>query len=121
MSILFHIVKKDAWLKALDLNVYEPESLKKEGFIHFSTSDQLLKVANTRFKGQEDLLVLIVAEKSLITDLRYEDCADEGDQFPHLYRKLKSSEVVSFVDFRPHNDGTFTLPLEITNLIKNTI
>ncbi|MEK9531567.1 MAG: DUF952 domain-containing protein [Alphaproteobacteria bacterium] len=53
-----------------------------DGFIHFSTKDQLKTTARMHFKGQEDLVLIEVDAKYL--PLKWEPSRG-GNLFPHLY------------------------------------
>jgi uncharacterized protein (DUF952 family) len=92
--MLFHIASRTAW----ESKPYEPFSLAEEGFIHFSTADQYLRVADARFKGVEDL-VLLVVDENRTGPWKYEDSDSTGELFPHLYGPLDPDAVVEVRDF----------------------
>ena len=63
----------------------------KDGFIHFSTADQMKETAEKHFHGQTDLQLLQID----ITDLNIVWEVSRGGQlFPHLYDVLPLSAVV---------------------------
>lgn len=109
MSYIFHITSRPAWETAQALGVYQDESLATEGFIHCSTHEQVLFVANAFFQGQSDLLLLKIDPDRLQSELRYDDVEPLG-HFPHLYGPLNTNAVVQVVDFVPAGDGTFQWP-----------
>ncbi len=92
MAFIYHLVQPKAWEKALDLGVYRPESLKTEGFIHFSTREQVLQSATRFFTEDRELVVVEVHEKRLKPHLRYEE-GEPGQSFPHYYQSLPLSLV----------------------------
>lgn len=49
-EILLHIAKKSDWESVQESGVYGDFSIKKDGFIHCSTLDQLVDVANNNLK-----------------------------------------------------------------------
>lgn len=65
-----------------------------DGYIHFSTAQQLPETLARHFAGEEDLQLLSCDPAALAPDLRWEPSRG-GDLFPHLYRALHMSDVVS--------------------------
>lgn len=64
-----------------------------DGYIHFSTAQQVEGTAAKHFAGEVDLMLVAVETDRLGTDLKWE--VSRGDQlFPHLYRILKMDDVV---------------------------
>jgi|YNPNPStandDraft_1061719.scaffolds.fasta_scaffold11282_4 uncharacterized protein (DUF952 family) len=106
--ILFHILTASDWESAREAGVYRPESLNREGFIHFSMRDQLLRVANALFRGQRDLVVLEVESTLLQAPLRLEPPLEGGKElFPHLYGALNLDAVRAVGTLTPAGDGAF--------------
>ena len=103
--LIAHIASRAAWDHAG--GTYEPGSLAAEGFIHFSTPRQVLRVAEERFRGVDDLLLLLVDDDRLHAPVKYED------GFPHLYGPLNLDAVVDALPFEPGPDGTFELPAQL--------
>jgi len=107
--MIVHICRKEEWKSAQQVGVYEAESLHLEGFIHCSRHEQVLKVANAYFQGNDDLVLLCIDQVKLTGELLWED--SDGDVFPHLYGSLNLDAVIAVVDFPPESDGVFrTLP-----------
>jgi len=114
---IYHIVSQAAWQAG---QPYRPESLTREGFIHFSRLDQVLGVANAFYGGQRGLLLLEVAPERLTSELRWEAPVHPAtpargplppaDLFPHLYGPLNPEAVLAAHPFEPRADGTFVLP-----------
>lgn len=88
---------------------YRPDSLRTEGFIHFSVRSQIVAVANRLYRGRKNLL-LLQHHAPLACEVRWEDCYQAGERFPHLYGALPVSCVSQTIAFPPNEDGTFTLP-----------
>ncbi|MFD2740882.1 DUF952 domain-containing protein [Sulfitobacter aestuarii] len=63
-----------------------------DGYVHFSTSEQVAETAAKHFAGQDDLFLLAVKTDDLGADLRWETSRNDA-LFPHLYRKLRLSDV----------------------------
>lgn len=76
-----------------------------DGFIHFSTADQVRETAAKHFRNQDDLVVLAVEGESLGEDLVWETSRG-GALFPHLYRPLALADVVWMKTLPMQADGT---------------
>ena len=113
MSFIYHIVEKDYFHQQEKLEHYVAPSLAEVGFIHFSKTDQLLQVANSFYKGQNQLYLLKVDETALKAELKMEpplEAPHSGLLFPHLYGPLNWDAVVGKIDWHAGEDGTFSLP-----------
>ena len=110
MTHILHMTERSAWQAAQASGEYTAVSLTTEGFIHCSTPTQLLGVANSLYKGQPDLIILVIDPARVAPDIIYEDCYETGQQFPHIYGSLATTAVTRIVDFPCQPDGTFTLP-----------
>jgi glutathione S-transferase len=70
-------------------------------------------VADARYSGAPDLVLLCVATDRLTAPLR-DEVSDAGEEtFPHLYGTLNLDAVVAVVPF-PEGPSGFTLPAEVT-------
>ena len=109
--MIFHIAPESDWEAAIAAGSYAADSLASEGFIHFSNSDQVARVAAARFAGREDLLLLCVEPERLRAPLRYET-GDPGsaELFPHLYGPLELDAVAAVRRYRAGAEG-FPTPL----------
>jgi uncharacterized protein (DUF952 family) len=85
--VILHITTRSAWAAAEAAGRYEADSLATEGFIHLSEPHQVLRVADARFRGTTDDLVLLRVDPArLVAPLRHEvGEAETGETFPHLY------------------------------------
>jgi uncharacterized protein (DUF952 family) len=81
--------------------------LLAEGFIHCSDSHQVVWVANQRFRGRQDLVLLHIDPAQLGLEVRYENLEGGIQQFPHVYGAIPVSAVVEVAAFQPSDDGTF--------------
>jgi uncharacterized protein (DUF952 family) len=81
---------------------------RRDGFIHFSTADQLAGTLAKHFAGQENLVLLAVEAGALGDRLKWETSRG-GKLFPHLYGKLKTSQAAKPVRILLVN-GTHKLP-----------
>lgn len=114
--MILHIARQSDWQRAQDEGSYRIDSLATEGFIHCSTPEQVLGPANAFYRGQDDLIILVIEPARLEAALVYEDVIDSGQDFPHIYGSLNLDAVVSIVTFPPDCDGRFSLPPAIAVL-----
>jgi uncharacterized protein (DUF952 family) len=119
MALIYHITTHSEWEHAQQTGEHRAESLTTQGFIHFSTREQVTRVANAVFRGQPGLVLLCVDTDKLTAELHIE-AADTtvhvdhaaNEQFPHLYGALNLDAVVGVVEFPPLADGAFAFPPE---------
>ena len=107
MRLVFHLTTRDAWEEALVRGRYSADTLATEGFIHCSDADQFVWVANTRFRGRTDLVLLHISEDRLDADVRRENLEGGTALFPHVYGPLAVDAVVGVTAFPPSPDGRF--------------
>jgi uncharacterized protein (DUF952 family) len=108
-KIILHICNKNTWEESLKNLKYEGDTLKTEGFIHCSTKEQVIEVANYIFKGKEDLILLAIDESKVTPEIKYED-AGNGKFYPHIYGPLNTDAVIKTFEFNSNKDGNFELP-----------
>ncbi len=105
---LFHIAPAPDWEEAKSRGAYRPASLDSEGFIHLSTEEQWLRVANTFYRDRDGLLLLELDEGRLGEALRWDRVGDE--RFPHLYGPLEVSSIVAVHPLVRDDEGAFVVP-----------
>jgi uncharacterized protein (DUF952 family) len=110
MAIVFHITTRKAWNSALAEGNYLTETFPLEGFIHCSTHDQVIQVANLRFRGQTGLVLLSIDTDKVKAEIVYENLEGGQQLFPHIYGELNIDAVVRVAEFEAGADGYFTLP-----------
>lgn len=91
--IIYKIFRQNEWqdLRQNGQTMGAPVDLK-DGYIHFSTSEQLAGTLAKHFTNETDLVLLALDAAGFGKDLIWEE-ARGGDLFPHLYRELRLSEV----------------------------
>lgn len=63
-----------------------------DGYIHFSTAQQVVETAARHFAGVDNLVLAAVDENALSDLLKWEPSRG-GALFPHLYRELRLKDV----------------------------
>lgn len=113
MPIIFHITTLEAWTRAVPQGAYQPKTFTTEGFIHCSTRDQVIKVANARFRGQAGLVLLLIDTDRVTAEIIYENLEGGQQLFPHIYGELHIDAVAKVAEFEPGAEGHFELPAAV--------
>lgn len=93
MALIYHLILPKEWEKTLNKSSYAPASLAEEGFIHFSTQEQVLRTAERFYGDQSEMVVLEVSEKQVKPHLKWETA--DGEQFPHVYSGLPLEAIAN--------------------------
>ncbi|MBV8856955.1 MAG: DUF952 domain-containing protein [Acidobacteria bacterium] len=112
MAIIFHIAARAEWDRGEAEGAYRTASLAAEGFIHCSTREQVARVAETRFRGRQDLILLSIDSDRVGAEIRYENTEGGRELFPHIYGELNADAVVRAAEIEIPESGDFTLPLD---------
>jgi uncharacterized protein (DUF952 family) len=90
---IYKVLRPAEWTEAQARNVFSgsPDDLR-DGFIHFSTREQLKETIERHFAGEPDLVVLEVDAAALGEALKWEPSRG-GALFPHLYGELPLDAV----------------------------
>lgn len=80
-----------------------------DGYIHFSTAEQVAETLTKHFAGQTDLLLVEVDTARLGDALKWEPSRG-GVLFPHLYGDLELSAVTRVMALPRGPDGRHALP-----------
>ena len=98
------------WVRAEKTGEYTADSLESQGFIHMSTEQQVIPVANSFYKDSEDLVLLYIDSAKIKESLRWEGKDDIGEDFPHLYSSLPLDAVIRVEDFYKDDSGNYLMP-----------
>jgi len=107
---IYHMCRRAEWERAVLGGVYPGSSQDvADGFMHFSTAEQIVESAARHRAGQDDLVLLAVEEERLGEVLRWERSRG-GALFPHLYGPLPLDAVVA-LPLGP--DGAHIFPAQV--------
>jgi len=94
MTLIFHIARKAEWIKARPLGYYSGTiEDHSDGFIHFSTDEQIVESAAKHRAGETELILIACSTKLLGSQLKWEPSRN-GDFFPHFYGNLPLEAVI---------------------------
>lgn len=116
-TTLLHIAKKSDYEAAVATGAYVPPGFAADGFIHFSSPDQVLRVANFLFRGTPGLVLLLVDPARVKPVLKYENLEGGVELFPHVYGPLNLDAVIGTHGFPPGAGGCFALPEAVANAL----
>lgn len=89
-TTIYKICPEAMWREAERAGIFQgaPVDLA-DGFIHFSTAEQVVETAKKHFAGQDNLLLVAIDADGLGPQLKYE-VSRGGALFPHLYAPLET-------------------------------
>jgi len=107
--MIYKILRSDEWvaLQAQGETQGAPIDVA-DGYVHFSTAEQVLETAAKHFADAEGLVLLAYDETAMTGDLRWEPSRG-GALFPHLYGPLRHADMVWAKDL-PLVDGAHQFP-----------
>jgi release factor glutamine methyltransferase len=105
--LILHLCQREEWLKAQERGVFTSKSLDVEGFIHCSTPEQILQVANRFYRDIPDLSLLWIEPELISSKIRWEMA--DGTRFPHVYGPIDLTAIVNVTGLLPDVDGTYRL------------
>ncbi len=108
---IYHICTREDWEAAKAAGHYEgsPQD-RADGFIHFSTAEQVEASAAKHRTGQPGLVLLAVDPEALGDSLRWE-ASRVGALFPHLYGALPLAALRDVWELPLGPDSRHVFPL----------
>lgn len=93
MTLIYKIVSRSDWRAAEDAGVFNGAAIDlTDGYMHFSTAEQVEETAARHFAGRDDLLLVAIDAEPLGEALKWESSRG-GALFPHLYGALSLDAV----------------------------
>lgn len=113
MSTIYKIMSEAQWAKTKAAGEFAGAEIDlADGYIHFSTAQQVRETAAKHFANRSDLVLLSVNSDRLGDAIRWEPSRG-GDLFPHLYSILSIDDVI-MVDTMPlSEDGEHVFPVHV--------
>lgn len=97
-NLIYKVASRREWHTAKQSGTYEgsPDD-QRDGFIHFSTADQLAGTLAKHFAGQENLVLITIDADQLGNALKWEP-SRSGALFPHLFGALAVTSAKNIQD-----------------------
>lgn len=108
--ILYHITTQSQYQKYSSDPYYLPVGYLADGFIHCSTTDQVLKVAENYYKNDPELILLKIDLDLLTVPVKFENLEGGDELFPHIYGFLSKDAVIGVARLEQDNGGNFQMP-----------
>lgn len=109
-TTIYKIAPRDLWAQAEKAGTFTGAPVDiADGYIHFSTHEQVRETAAKHFAGQTDLLLISVDTDALGDALTYE-VSRGGALFPHLYTALPLSAVIKVEPLPFDENGLHIFP-----------
>ena len=109
-KVVYKICDRTLWSDAEKAGVFKGAEIDlADGFIHFSTFDQVASTLAKHFAGRKDLLLVAVDAETLGEKIIYEE-ARGGILFPHLYQPLSLDNVLWAKPIETDEDGQHIIP-----------
>lgn len=111
MSYVFKICPAEIWAEAEQKGVFIGAGIDlTDGFIHFSTAEQVAETAFLHFNGITGLVLMAVPADAI--DLVWEPSRG-GTLFPHLYGSLDVAKAAWVEELAVGGDGQHVFPASI--------
>ena len=108
--LIYRILPAAEWAKAEAAGAFRGTAHdSRDGFIHFSTAQQMAETAAKHYAGQHGLLLLAVDADALGPALKWERSRND-DLFPHLYGDLPVAAVRRIDPLPLGADGRHVFP-----------
>src|SRR5665213_2667767 len=109
-AMIYHMCPVEIWPAADAAGDYTGTADdRRDGFIHFSTGDQIAESARRHRAGQAGLLLIAVEPARLGDRLRWE-ASRGGALFPHVYGAMRPGEIASAAPLPLGPDGEHVFP-----------
>jgi uncharacterized protein (DUF952 family) len=110
MTTIYKICETAHWAAAQQAGEFRGSAVDvADGYIHFSTADQVAETAARHFAGMADLVLVAVAAGALGGALKWEPSRG-GALFPHLYGVLPMGAVRWAMPLRLDDRGRHVFP-----------
>ncbi len=113
MTVIYKIATRTLWREAEAAGTFTGAPIDVEdGYIHFSTAEQVRETARRHFAGVDDLVIAAIDSGRLGAELRHEPSRG-GQLFPHLYAPLSLDAVLWVKPLPLGADGSHQFPGEV--------
>jgi uncharacterized protein (DUF952 family) len=108
-DFVYHLARAAEWRASSGGEYRGSEEDRRDGFLHFSTREQIAASAALHRAGERDLVLLRARTEALGDALRWEPSRG-GTLFPHLYGALPLSAVEAADALPVDQNGVHVFP-----------
>ena len=110
MTVILKICDAADWAEAERSGLFQGSAIDlSDGYIHFSTAEQVAETASKHFAGRSDLVLVAVDAAMLGDKLRWETSRG-GALFPHLYADLPVTAALRVEPLLVDDTGRHVFP-----------
>lgn len=107
---IYKIVTPEQWGEASNTGIFKGAPIDlADGYIHFSTAEQVVETTEKHFKGKGQLFLLAFESEIFGDALKWEPSRG-GALFPHLYADLDPALCVAKYELVECDDGSHLFP-----------
>ncbi|MDJ0614127.1 MAG: DUF952 domain-containing protein [Rhizobiaceae bacterium] len=107
---IYKILTPEQWNDALAQGTFKGAPIDlTDGYIHFSTADQVEETADKHFKNTGDLMLVAFDGDAFGDSLKWETSRG-GALFPHLYLELDPKLAIEVYELAQKEDGSHQFP-----------
>ncbi|HET6511346.1 MAG TPA: DUF952 domain-containing protein [Candidatus Kapabacteria bacterium] len=110
--LIYHFTEQDTFERSKSAGSYKPTAFAKDGFIHCSTREQVLQIANGIAPRDTPLVLLEVETSKVRHEIIYENLEGGERLFPHIYGGIPHDAISRIWEFRADHNGRFNWPEE---------
>ncbi len=111
--MIYHFITETDLARDLTGDTFAPPSLTSEGFIHCSTLEQVLAVANFLAPYSEEMKLLAIDDSLVTPEIKWEDSMQDGRLFPHIYGTLNRNAITATHHLDWDGEEGYALPQEL--------
>src|SRR3981081_3600523 len=101
-TMIYHMCPAETWHEATRAGVYHGTADdRRDGFIHFSTAEQIAESARRHRAGQAGLVLIAIESARLGDRLKWEKSRG-GALLPHPYGALYTADTATIRPLPPH-------------------
>ncbi len=115
MAHIYHFITQSNLDQYLGGDALVLPTLESEGFIHCSTLDQVLDVANFLEPYSEEMQLLEIDEARLVPEVKYEDAMQNGRFYPHVFGPVNRDAIVAIHHLEWDGEEGYLLPEILRN------
>ncbi len=111
---IYKLASRTLWNEAAAEGVFTGAPIDLEdGYIHFSTSEQVVETAHKHFRDQSDILLISISVERLedLTEPLVWEPSRGGALFPHLYCPMPLEAVTDIEELPLGEDGLHQFPI----------
>ena len=110
MGMIYHFMTKSDLARDLTEDSLREPSLESEGFIHCSTLEHVINVANFLAPFDEQMQLLEIDEQLVAAPIKYENLEGGERLFPHVYGPIDRRAIVGYYALEWDGEDGYRLP-----------